>query len=152
MLYRIIVSAFLLLPGVSLAGASNATLECNPKSAQSSTTLTGSIPGDFAEFSLQLKNKNGVVNMSENNETINVIADFKKGVFTVAVTLKDTRNLLLYAIPNTVKTQSGGANRQIRARFDAILLEAPKPGYNGEVTYDSLIRKVPLACTYEYEI
>lgn len=89
--------------------------------------------------------------MSDNNETINVITDFSKGVFTVAVTLKDTRQLLLYAIPSTVKTQSG-ANGLIKARFDAILLEAPKPGYEGEVTYNSLIHKVPLACTYKYSI
>ena len=89
--------------------------------------------------------------MADNNGTINVITAFDKGVFTIAVSLKDTRNLLLYAIPKTVKAH-GGSRREVKARFEAILLEAPKPGYKGPVNYDSIVEDVPLTCSFEHAI
>lgn len=138
--------AISLLPGIVLAGASDATLECNTKSGKGGITLSGSIPGDFDEFELRLKSANGVFDMDDNNGTINVITAFDKGVFTIAVSLKeDTRNLLLYAIPKTVKAH-GGSRRLVKARFEAILLEAPKPGY------DSIVEDVPLTCSFEHDI
>ena len=145
----VVSCAIFLLPGIVLAGASNATIECNTKYGKSGITLSGSIPGDFAEFELRIKNANGVFDMADNNGTINVITAFDHGVFTIAVTMKDTRNLLLYAIPKTVKAQ-GGNSREVKARFDAILLEAPKPGYKGPVNYDSVVRDVPLNCSFEH--
>lgn len=138
-----------MLPGIVLAGASNSNLECKTKSGNGGISLSGSIPGDFAEFELRVKRGNNFVDMDGTNGTINVISDFDRGVFTVAVTLEDTRNLLLYAIPESVKAQ-GGARREVRARFDAILLEAPKPGHKGHINYDSVIRDVLLSCTLEH--
>jgi hypothetical protein len=113
------------LPGIALAGADNASLECTGKYNNGVISLTGSVPGDLAEFD--------------------------KGVFTVAATEPDRRNLLLYAIPKSVQAQ-GGARRNVKASFDAILMEAPKPGYKGPINYYSLIREVPLHCTFKHEV
>jgi hypothetical protein len=134
------------------AGSSNASLECVATNKDGSgVKLSGTIPGDEASFELKLSNKHGELFFSDENEKIVVIAAFKKGVFTMSVALKDSRELILYAIPASVSAQ-GGDSREVKASFDAILLQAPRPGYVGEVNYDSIIRNVPMRCSFEHSI
>jgi hypothetical protein len=131
------------------AGANNAKFQCQGKSSlNQSLTLSGSIPGDFSDFELRLQNKSGAIVMNQVRDKINVIAAFDRRVFTMAVTLADGRNLLLYAIPTSVKAK-GGQRREVKASFDAILLEAPKPGVTGN-DRSSIIRDVPLRCSFNH--
>jgi hypothetical protein len=147
----VLVAAFL-HSNMASAGSSNANLECEATNKNGSgVKLSGSIPGDEASFELKLTNKNGEIILSDAKEKITVIAAFKKSVFTMSVTLEDSRELILYAIPTSVKAQ-GGDSREVKASFDAILLQAPKPGYTGAVNYDSIIRNVPMRCSFEHSI
>jgi len=114
-------------------------------------TLDGDIPGDFASFELRLSNSAGTVTVSDREERISVIENFAKGVFTIAVTRADDRGLSLYALPDTIK-RSVGPNGETRAKFAAVLVNAPKPGYVGPVNYDSMLRDIRLTCAYEYSI
>ena len=148
MRYKIILAAFFLFPEIVFAGAANASLECAAKSKKSAIKLSGIIPVAFEDFQILLKNANGVIDVTDKNGTISVISDFGRGVFTVAVTLKDTRDLSLYAIPSTVKSSMRTYPK--RARFDA-LLNAPEPSHTGDPHgTDSWIRDELLTCTYEY--
>lgn len=142
----------ILLPGKAGMGAANAQLECRSVDSKTGTlTLKGSIPGDFAEFRLELENKQGKVVMSDAQDNIHVIEDFKRQVFTMTVARVDGPDLQLYAIPNTIKVRRG-ANRLVDASFDAILLEAPKPEYDGPVDSESVLRGIKMRCTYKYSI
>jgi hypothetical protein len=147
----VVLIALCMAPTAAHAGANNADFHCTSIPGAPKITLDGNIPGDFASFELQLSNSAGTTTMSDRDERISVIQDFGKGVFTIAVTRADDRNLLLYALPATVK-RSVGPNGETRAKFSAVILEAPKPGYSGPVNYESILRDVRLSCTYEYSI
>lgn len=149
---KVYLAVFVLLfsPTHALAGASNADLRCNERSPKDSgTTISGSIPGDYAEFDLKLESAGESILMTEGKEAISVITNFSHRVFTLAVLFPDSRSLKLYAIPKSVRAK-GGASREVTATFDAILVEAPKPGYTGPPYYDSLIRDISLSCTFEH--
>jgi hypothetical protein len=134
-----------------LAGANNAELQCNAVS-HGGLSLKGSIPGDFAEFDLTLKGPKGSISMSDKtNDKISVIDVFKHGVFTLDISQSAGRGLVLYAIPRTVK-YVGGANREKKAAFDAVLMAAPIPGYSGPDNYDSWLHDVPFKCKYSFSI
>jgi hypothetical protein len=151
-----IFTALFLHSTISLAGSNNASLECVATSKNGSgLKLSGSIPVDEAWFKLKLSNKHGEIVLSDPKEKIVVITAFKKSVFTMSVILADSRELILYAIPASVKAQ-GGDSREVKANFDAILLAAPRPGYVGEVNYnsiyDSIIRNVPMRCSFQHSV
>jgi hypothetical protein len=149
----IFIAALLIHSSTANAGSSNASFDCAATSKNhSGLKLSGTIPGDESWFELKLSNKkNQSLLLSDKNGKIVVIAAFKKAVFTLSVTLEDSRELLLYAIPATVKAQ-GGDSREVKASFDAILLQAPKPGYMGDVNYDSMIRNVPMRCSFSHSV
>ena len=133
------------------AGAANADFHCTSAPGAPKLALEGNIPGDFASFELRLSSETATETMTDADERISVIENFAKGVFTVAVTRADDRNLLLYALPTTIKL-TRGPNREVRASFSAMLLQAPKPGHLGPQTYESTLRDVPLTCTYVHSI
>lgn len=152
---RIAVSAFFLglcfAPSEGLAGSNNADFHCTSSPGSAKLALDGNIPGDFASFELRLSNSAGTTTMSDHNERISVIENFEKGVFSIAVTSADYRNLLLYAIPATIK-HSAGPYGESKARFSAVILEAPEPGNVGPVNSESTLRNIRLSCTYDYAI
>jgi hypothetical protein len=79
------------------------------------------------------------------------VEGFENKVFTITVARKDGRNLILYAIPRAIIYKTRW--HTTHARFNAVLMEAPKPGYSGpSYIYDSMIREVKMVCTYDYEI
>jgi hypothetical protein len=129
-------------------GAANAKLDCT-SAGKRPTRLGGEIPGDFAEFSLTLADAKGTVRMTDEADRIFVITAFERKVFTVAVGLGDQRNLLLYAIPATIAARSG-EDRRLDATFDAVLVEAPKPGYTGPALGQSTIEDVRMKCSYHF--
>ena len=135
----------------ALAGAASADFHCTSAPGAPKLSLDGNIPGGFASFELRLSSETATETMTDGDERISVIENFAKGVFTVAVTRSDDRNLLLYALPTTIK-RTRGPNREVRASFSAMLLQAPKPGHLGPQRYESTLRDVPLTCTYVHSI
>jgi len=139
----------LLLAENSYAGASNALLNC--QATQPKLSLVGEIPGDFAEFSLALEANETIKKMDNNTHGIQVIADFKSGVFTLGVNQKDGHNLQLYAYPKTMKI-SENTNTALSANFDGRIIQAPKPDHEGEITQDAFLFNIKVHCDYRYSI
>jgi hypothetical protein len=128
------------------AGVDNATIACKTVGTKGGVFhLAGNIPGDLAEFELSLKRNSAETKMtSKADEDILVVEDFDNKVFTMVVYGKAGR-LILYAIPRTVFT-SGDRNLEFKARFNAILSEAPNPAGGNPLS------EVRMSCTYEYSI
>jgi len=94
---KILVAALaMLISAQAFAGASNTSLECSNK--EGTVSLSGSIPGDFAEFTLSVvqgkgdKKKefmklystvNQQTSQTEENARIVVIEDFKNNVYAL---------------------------------------------------------------------
>ena len=134
------------------AGASNAALSCQATNAGGSgITLEGEIPGDFAEFNLTLVNRNGALKYSDADGTATTVIAFSQGVFTLALQLNDGAELVLYAIPKTVKAKGGDA-RLVEANFDALLMRAPRPAYDPKSTLDAYVRNVPMRCQFQHSV
>jgi hypothetical protein len=136
----------------AFGGANNADLEC--KSASSSkpaVRLFGNVPGDFAEFELTFRAGDDAIVMKAPDDKIEVVTELAKGVFTLAVELADGRSLRLYAVPPSVKVK-GGSRRLFTASFEALLLEAPKPGYKGPLMAQSLLKDIKISCTLKHSI
>jgi len=145
----LVILGGILFPLLCSAEASNAKLSCKSTTTNGNNiTLNGMIPGDFAEFYLELKMGGKVIFMNDNKDSIYVITDFDQQVFTVAVGRQDGRDLLFYAVPNTLKTK--GNKQYVKATFAAVLMEGPKPGYKGPVTYHAMLHNVKMQCIYEY--
>jgi len=134
--------------GVVLGGAANADFECKAKSGD--ITLTGDIPGDFAEFNLVLRDGKAEEKFSDQKEKIYVIEDFSRGVFSFVVDRKEETPVQIYAIPDTIKAKQipNGMN----ATFDAVLQLAPIPGYSGPISYNATLHDVEMGCKYHYSI
>src|SRR5688572_18669026 len=122
-----VVSVFFPVAVIASPGAANATIACKSVSTKGGVIhLSGNIPGDLAEFELSLKRNTAETKMSSRaNEDILVVDDFANKVFTMAVYGKAGR-LILYAIPGTI-VASGDREHDFKARFTAILSEAPSP-------------------------
>jgi hypothetical protein len=89
--------------------------------------------------------------MSYPDDKIEVVTELSKGVFTLAVAHSDGRALRLYAVPSSVKVK-GGSRSLFDATFDALMLEAPRPGYSGPLTAASVLKDVKLTCTLNHHI
>lgn len=139
----------LLFAESSYAGASNALLNC--QATQPKLSLVGEIPGDFAEFSLALEVDEKIKKMDDTTHGIQVIADFKSGVFTLGVNQKDGHNLQFYAYPNTMKITEN-TDSALSASFEGRIIQAPKPDYEGEITRDAFLFNVKMQCDYNYAI
>ena len=134
------------------AGASNATLSCEAtNTGGSGITLDGEIPGDFAEFNLTLANRNGTLKYSDADGTATTVTAFSQGVFTLKLQLNNGAELVLYVIPKTVKAKGGDA-RLVDASFDALLMRAPRPGYDPKSTLDAYVRNVPMRCRFHHSV
>jgi hypothetical protein len=137
---------------IAFGGADNAKLDCeSATSSETSTRLSGDVPGDFAEFSLKLEVEGSSILMSSPDDKIEVVTELSKGVFTLTVEHSDRRSLRLYAVPSSVKVK-GGSRRLFNATFDAVMLQAPKPGYSGPPTAASLVKDIKLTCTLKHHI
>lgn len=143
----------LLCPALAVSGANNAVLNCvSTANNGEKLRLTGSIPGDFSEFSLTLSSARSSLTLSNSSGTISVIDDFKNLMFTLSVTGKDQSTLLLYGLPKSM-THKAGLYGKIDATFAAVLKDAPSPDPKVKSsTSGSVISDVPLSCAYHYSI
>lgn len=137
---------------VTFAGSNAARISCKSISKNGrAITLKGVIPATEFAFDLVLSDGRSNISMTEDaQDNIYVIEAFEHNVFTITVARKDRRHLLLYAIPKTIIAKKGP--HVIHAKFNAILMEAPKPGYSDPNLYDSFFHEVKMVCTYDYEI
>jgi hypothetical protein len=133
-------------PLVARAGTGPASLACSGPGL----TLKGLIPATEAALNLTLtEGSHQVVMLAEQGDTVQVIEAFDDRVFTLTVTRKAAgAPLRLYARPGSIKLRKETHGQY--ARFQAVLLEAPKPGPAG--TPPAVLRGVKLACQYDYEI
>jgi hypothetical protein len=106
--------ATLVLSAQAHAGATNIVLDC--KTADGKVALTGDVPGDMADFSLEAtlpKAYGKLISAWDENQKdnpnsgrVSVIEDFKNGVFTVyseSTSKNSDLTIRLYAFPKSVK-------------------------------------------------
>lgn len=151
---RFLASLVLLLsPALAVAGANNAVLNCvSTASSGEKLRLTGSIPGDFSEFSLTLSSSSSSLTLSDSSGTISIVDDFKNLVFTLGVTVKNQNTLLLYGLPKSMNHKAG-PNGKMDTTFAAVLKEAPNPDHKDKSSIsESVISDVPFSCAYHYSI
>ena len=148
MFYRIInvglaaIIATLLLTGYALAGSDNAELRCVSKDKK--VTISGNIPGDFAEFELAFTENGATITMSSGPETdgkdrVLVHEDFKNGVFAVGVALSSGYDFTLYGIPRSVRKSAKRTNK----RFQAVLQTAPRPSLKKWENAEAYFNRLP---------
>lgn len=133
------------------AGSANADLHCVSKNKK--VTVSGSIPGDFAEFELEFEENGTVMTMTDDpaksgKDRVFVHEDFKKGVFAVAVGHPERPNFLLYGVPRSVRKS---AKRTLK-KFKAVLQTAPRPSLKEWNDASAYFDRLPMSCTYKYEI
>jgi hypothetical protein len=134
------------------AGAANIELACKAtNSGGSGITLKGSIPGDMDEFELNLANRNGALNWTQDSGDAHTVVALDRKVFVLVLALKDGSSLKMYAIPASVN-HKGDTSRMFGASFDAMLEHAPRPGYVSGKGLDAYVRNVPLRCTASHSI
>jgi len=138
----ILTLATLLLASQAHAGAANTELNC--KSAKGDLTLSGHVPGDFAEFQLTavIQDERGkhTINLyseiGRENARISVVEDLENGVYTLFsedLNHESIGTIQLYALPKTVKYVSKGIEQ--RASFKAkIWLSGEKVFKSTDVT------------------
>lgn len=137
--------------GQAQAGGSNAELRCVSKNQK--VTVSGSIPGDFAEFRLAFRENSATMTMTdgpekERGDRIFVLEDFKRGVFSVAVALPEGLEFKLYGIPQSVRK----AGKRTTKRFQAILLTAPRPSLRAWNDANAYFHQLPMSCSHKYEL
>jgi hypothetical protein len=128
------------------AGTGPASLACSA----AGVTLKGLIPATEAALNLTLSDgTNQVTMLAEQGDAVHVVDAFDDRVFTVTVTRKAGGTpLRLYARPGSIRVRK--APHGLYARFEAVLLQAPKPAPAG--TAPAELRGVKLACQYDYEV
>jgi len=146
----------LIVPAKVTAGSTNIVLECRTIGSPNDLVVKGDVPGDHADFQLELSANAGVIKWSsENQDNIGVVDALADRVFTVSVTSRKQGDLRLYALPSTIKTRP--ANRRTEgegtvASFRAMLVEAPRPGHTPPMAGDQVFRNIKMRCTYRYVI
>ncbi len=148
LLFSLLVSASV------FAGANNADLEC--RSNDGFTTITGWVPGNFANFTITISHLGKAVRIydemvqgtsqSVQNGTMNVIQDLQRGVWTLTSTRTARGNygtIEMYAFPKSVDY------RDIRNGYQASF-EGTAMLYFPEL--DSVRIDTRVSCTLKYQI
>jgi hypothetical protein len=149
--FSILAASFcLLISSQAFAGASNAGINC--KSADG-LTLTGNIPGDFAEFDVTIRQAdkssrvysltNQKTGQLEGNGTATAVQSLKDGVYTITINRESPSHgfIEMFAIPKTVvfKSVSGGYTATFSAKLSFRLFS------------DDIVDKT-VQCTMKYSI
>ena len=159
---------------VAQAGSGPASLACTALPARAATTaaaeaitLKGLIPATEQTLDLTLTVGTASVKMSgEAGDRPQVVDAFADRVFTLTVSRKDGSQLRLYALPGTIKARP--APHAMYAKFQAVLLQAPRPGAppaapsaaTGSADAGAapgapdarVLRALKLSCQYDYEV
>ena len=146
-----VIVAVSVLAGRADAGGANAEIRCVSKNKK--VTVSGNIPGDFAEFELAFEENGATITLTDDPEKggkdrIFVHQDFKNGVFAVAVALSRGYSFMLYGIPRSVRKSA----KRTRKRFRAVLQTAPRPSLKEWNDADAYFHRLPMICTYKYEV
>ena len=139
------VLALVVFPSAAFAGAANANLNCQSSNAGSAVLLSGSIPGDLAEFEVSLQYKGQSLVAQSEEDRINVVNAVSEGVFVVTVALANGDNLQLYALPKSISHTGSHSTGKLKASFKAILSDAPKPFW-------PTLNGTEFICSYVYAI
>ena len=87
--------------------------------------------------------------LADQGDLVQVIDAFDDRVFSLTVSRKaGGAPLRLYARPGSIKVRK--APHGLYVRFEAVLLQAPKPAPAG--TPPAELRGVKLTCQYDYEV
>lgn len=110
--FSILAASFcLFISGQAFAGASNADINCR---SADGLTLTGNIPGDFAEFDVTIRRggkssrvyrlTNQQTGQSEGNANATVVQSLKDGVYSIMINRESPSygHIEMFAIPKTV--------------------------------------------------
>lgn len=137
---------------LALAGSDNAKFECKQlDKSLPQVSLSGSIPGDYAEFTLTIKEDQHSLTLTDAKDQIYVIDGFSSNAFSLVAVGHDQRELKLFGLPGSFKVKE--TDESTYAEFRAMLQIAPKPSYQGaSITYDSFLRDITMHCTYDYSI
>jgi hypothetical protein len=141
-----VVALIALAAPLAQAGTGPASLACSG----SGLTLKGLIPATEPALNLTLADgTNQVAMLAEQGDSVQLIDAFSDRVFALTVTRKGGATpLRLYARPASIKMRK--AEFGLYVRFEAVLLQAPKPAPAG--TPAAELRGVKLSCQYDYEI
>jgi hypothetical protein len=142
----VLAAAFSMSAAPARAGSGPASLACTAPGL----TLKGQIPATEAALNLTLSDGTSQVTLlAEQGDAAQVIDAFDDRVFTLTVTRKSGgTSLRLYARPSSIRVRKEAHG--VYARFQAVLLQAPKPAPAG--TPPAELRAVKLACQYDYEV
>ncbi|HMQ10516.1 MAG TPA: hypothetical protein PKC21_02970 [Oligoflexia bacterium] len=146
-----IIFIILLFPFISSAGSANANLHCISPNKTNELEIQGNIPGDYAEFKLEItqkKIKHIFLSDLESNKTSNniylskitIVNSLKNKVWTLDILTNDGhKNLQLFALPETVDIQ-WLKNDAYKAKFKAMIIRH----FSGKRH-----KQEPLDCTLE---
>jgi hypothetical protein len=135
------------LASLTAAGATGpASLSCKtPGKKEGGLTVRGLVPATQPALELTLLEGAGTLTFStEHGDQAHLVEAFDDRVFTVTVTRKEGGELVLYALPKSIKVRRDPY--AVHATFDAVLVRAPHPGGGASVTNGRL------ACLYDYEV
>jgi hypothetical protein len=140
------ISLILSMAAPAGAGSGPASLACTAPGL----SLKGQIPATESALNLTLSDgTNQVTLLGEQGDAVQVVDAFDDRVFTLTVTRKaGGPPLRLYARPGSMRVRR--ETHGVYARFQAVLLQAPKPAPAGAAPGE--LRAVKLACQYDYEI
>lgn len=128
------------------AGSGPASLACTAPGL----TLKGLIPATEAALNLTLSDgTHQLTLLAEQGDAAQVIDAFDDRVFSLTVTRKGGAPALrLYARPSSIRVRKEAHG--VYAKFQAVLLQAPKPAPAGSAPAE--LRGLKLTCQYDYEV
>jgi hypothetical protein len=135
------------LASLTAAGATGpASLSCkSPGHKEGALTLRGLIPATQPALDLTLAQGADTLTFSaEHGDQVRVVEAFDRRLFTLTVTPKEGGELVLRAVPRSIRTRRDPY--AVHATFDAVLVHSPRPGGGASVTNGHL------TCLYDYEV
>jgi hypothetical protein len=138
---------FVFLASLTAAGATGpASLSCkSPGKKEGGLTLRGLIPATQPALQLTLAEGSGTLTFNaEHGDQAHVVEAWDDRVFTLTVTRKEGGELVLYAVPKSIRARRDPY--AVHATFDAVLVRSPRPGGGASVTNGRLV------CLYDYEV
>lgn len=139
------------------AGSDNVRIECaSAPGTADPLTLKGDVPGDHAEFELELTSRGKSRTWSDTRGHAVAVVDrlSAHGVFSAVVIAEQSPALQMFAVPGSVKSRAARPDEGegTIAEFRAVLIVAPHPWHTGAFISENFFHDVPLHCSYDYTI
>ncbi len=143
-----VLLSLLSVPGLAFGGAAPSHISCKSMDPKQETVTLEGVWGPEYNLTLSLGKSKLTMNW-ENSEPI-VAEAVKDGVFSMAISRKDKRPLLLYALPKTNKAKTGP--NFAHAEFEGVLKQAPKPGFEGPISAHAFLWDIRMTCVYDWSL